>query len=121
MVFAVPERNYIAIGGFSENLEHFAGIHPVVSMQNSRSRFDDDAGHENSTSNAHRPTSSDPARLQRHAVKRSHRYLIFSRGSSSPPRSAPNDKAWLENTQACPIKIRARGLMNDCYHGEPDF
>jgi hypothetical protein len=46
MIFAVLERNHIAIRGFSENLEHFAGKNPIVSMQNSRTRFDDDACHE---------------------------------------------------------------------------
>jgi hypothetical protein len=46
MIFAVLERNNIAIRRISENLEHFAGKHPVVSMQNSRTRFDDDACHE---------------------------------------------------------------------------
>ena len=46
MVFAVLERNHIAISGISENLEHFAGKHPIVSMQNSRTRFDDEACHE---------------------------------------------------------------------------
>src|SRR6266513_623279 len=45
MIFAVLERNHIAIRGISENLEHFAGKHPVVPMQNSRSRFDDNACH----------------------------------------------------------------------------
>jgi hypothetical protein len=45
MVFAVLERNHIAILGISENLEHFAGKHPVVSMQNPRTRFDDNASH----------------------------------------------------------------------------
>jgi hypothetical protein len=46
MVFAILERNHIAIRGISENLEHFAGKNPVVSVQDSRSRFDDDACHE---------------------------------------------------------------------------
>jgi hypothetical protein len=46
MIFAVLERNDIAIRGISENFEHFAGKHPVVPMQNSCSRFDDDASHE---------------------------------------------------------------------------
>jgi hypothetical protein len=46
MVFAVLERNHIAIRGISKNLEHFAGKHPVVSMQNSRTRFDDNACHD---------------------------------------------------------------------------
>src|SRR5207249_10770445 len=45
MVVAVLERNHVAIRRISENLEHFAGKHPVVSMQNSRTRFDDKAGH----------------------------------------------------------------------------
>ena len=45
MVFAVLERNHIAIHGISENLEHFAGKHPVVSMQNSRARFDNNSSH----------------------------------------------------------------------------
>jgi hypothetical protein len=45
MIFAVLERNHVAIRGISENLEHFTEKHPVVSMQNSRSRFDDDACH----------------------------------------------------------------------------
>jgi hypothetical protein len=46
MIFAVLERNHIAIRRISENLEHFAGKHPIVSMQDSRTRFDDDACHE---------------------------------------------------------------------------
>src|SRR6476620_9139639 len=45
MIFAVLERNDIAIRWISENLEHFAGKHPIVSMQNSRTRFDDEACH----------------------------------------------------------------------------
>jgi len=49
MVFAVLERNHIAIRGVSENLEHFAGKHPVVSMQNSRTRLDDNSGDRSST------------------------------------------------------------------------
>ena len=55
MVFAVLERNHIAIRGVSENLEHLAGKNPVVSMQNSRPRFDDDACHDNQA-NIHPPT-----------------------------------------------------------------
>src|SRR6266480_4879346 len=46
MIFAVLERNHLAILGISKNLEHFAGKHPIMSMQNSRTRFDDDACHE---------------------------------------------------------------------------
>src|SRR4051812_26042715 len=46
MIFAVFERNHVAVGGISKNLEQFAGKYPVVSMQNSCPRFDDDASHE---------------------------------------------------------------------------
>src|ERR1043165_1052360 len=49
MVFAVLERNHIAILRFSKDLQHFAGKYPVVTTQNSRARFDDDACHGNST------------------------------------------------------------------------
>src|SRR5206468_10608331 len=52
MIFTVLERNRIAIRRISENLEHFAGKHPVVPMQNSRTRFDNNSGHRSSTSNA---------------------------------------------------------------------
>ena len=45
MISAVLERNHVAVGGFSENLEDFAGKDPVVSMQDSRARFNDDACH----------------------------------------------------------------------------
>ena len=45
MVPAILERNHIAIGRISENLQNFGGKHPIVSVQNSRSRFDNDSGH----------------------------------------------------------------------------
>src|SRR5262249_53297264 len=45
MIPAVLERNHIAIRGLSEYLEHFARKYPVVSMQNSRTRFDNNSGH----------------------------------------------------------------------------
>src|SRR5262245_43095450 len=82
MVFAVLERNHIAIRGFSENLEHFAGKRPVVSMQNSRTRFDDDPCHtefnvQRSTPNVQRSTTSS-FRAQPAA---------FDKQLFSPPRS----------------------------------
>jgi len=45
MIAAIFERDHIAVGRFPENLEHLAGINPVVPMQNSRSRFDDNSRH----------------------------------------------------------------------------
>jgi hypothetical protein len=52
MVFAVFERNDVAVGWFSKNLQDLAGKHPVVSMQDSRARFYNNSRHKmTSTSN----------------------------------------------------------------------
>ena len=41
----VLQRNHVAIGRFPENFQHLAGKNPVVSVQDSRARFDNEAGH----------------------------------------------------------------------------
>ena len=45
MIAAILERNHVAVDRISENLQDFAGKHPIVSVQNSRARFDDDSSH----------------------------------------------------------------------------
>src|SRR5207237_3520031 len=51
----VLQRNHVAIRRFSENLEDFAGKNPVVSVQDSRARFDNDSSHKLGA-NVQRPT-----------------------------------------------------------------
>jgi len=45
MIFTILERDHIAVGGISKNFQNFAGKNPVVSVQNSRTWFDDDSSH----------------------------------------------------------------------------
>jgi hypothetical protein len=45
MVAPVFERNDIAIGWFAENFQYFTAEYPVVAVQDSRSRFNDNSSH----------------------------------------------------------------------------
>ena len=45
MIFTIFERNDVAIGRSPKNLQHLAGKDPIVSMQNSGTRLDDDSSH----------------------------------------------------------------------------
>ena len=45
VISSVFQRNDVAIRRISERLQNFAGKHPIVPVQNSRARFDDEAGH----------------------------------------------------------------------------
>src|SRR4029434_9166394 len=47
-VASILERNHIAVGGISKHLQDLATEHPIVSMQDSRARFDDKAAHRRS-------------------------------------------------------------------------
>ena len=47
-VASVLERNHIAVGGISKHLQDLAAEHPIVSMQDSRARFNDKATHRRS-------------------------------------------------------------------------
>src|SRR6266581_3106840 len=58
-ILTVLERDHIAVRGISKNLQDFTGKHPIVSVQYSRTRFDNDSWHRsNSTSNVQRSTSN---------------------------------------------------------------
>jgi hypothetical protein len=54
-IASVLQRNHVAIGRLAENLKHLAGKNPVVSVQDARARFDDEAGHKVGA-NVQRPT-----------------------------------------------------------------
>ncbi len=58
----VLQRNHVAIRRLSEDFQHFAGKNPVVPVQNSRARFDDDSSHKVGA-NVQRPTLNDVQRL----------------------------------------------------------
>ena len=45
MVPAILQRDDVAIDRISESLQHFAGEHPIMAVQNARTRFDNEAGH----------------------------------------------------------------------------
>src|SRR5438034_9155060 len=45
MIFTILERDHIAVGGISKNFQNIAGKNPVMSVQNSRTWFDDDSSH----------------------------------------------------------------------------
>src|SRR5436190_23972735 len=45
MIFTILERDHIAVGGISKDFQNFAGKNPVMSVQNSRTWFDDDSSH----------------------------------------------------------------------------
>jgi hypothetical protein len=52
MILTVLERDDIAVCRSSKDLQHFAGKYPIVSVQNSRPRFNNNSGHKsNSTFN----------------------------------------------------------------------
>src|SRR5947207_147806 len=55
MILTILERDDVPIHRISENFQHFAGKNPVVSMQNSRARFDDDSSHVVMMSHVWRP------------------------------------------------------------------
>jgi hypothetical protein len=44
-ILAILQGNHVAISRISERLQHLAGKNPVVPVQNSRARFDDDSSH----------------------------------------------------------------------------
>jgi hypothetical protein len=45
VILPVFQRDHFAIGWIAKRLQHFAGEHPVVSVQDARARFNDEAGH----------------------------------------------------------------------------
>src|SRR6266446_1833011 len=45
MILAIPKRDHVAVRRTSKNLQHFAGKNPIVSVQNSRTWFDDNSTH----------------------------------------------------------------------------
>ena len=49
-VATILERDHIAVGGISKHLQHLAAEHPIVSMKNPRTRFNDKSGHRRSLS-----------------------------------------------------------------------
>jgi hypothetical protein len=44
-VFSILESDYIAVRRFSKSLHDLAGKHPIVTMKNSGSRFNNNSGH----------------------------------------------------------------------------
>jgi len=58
MILTVLERDDVTIRWMAEDLQHFAGKNPVVSMQNSCSRFDDDSSHVNDVARMTAPPQS---------------------------------------------------------------
>src|ERR1044071_8670512 len=63
-VLAVLERDHIAIRGISKNFQDLTGKNPIVSVQNSRTRFDNDSGHRKAE-NVEHPTSNVQYRMQK--------------------------------------------------------
>jgi hypothetical protein len=45
VISSVFQRDDVTVGGTTEDLQNFAGKHPVVAVQNARARFYDEAGH----------------------------------------------------------------------------
>src|SRR5215813_6980338 len=118
MVFAIFERNHVAIRGFSKNLEHFAGKNPVVPMQDSRSRFDDDACHGNF--NVQRPTPNVQSSVPDSSVMPSEVETSLICLSREIPRlrctPLGTTKASLEKTQSCPMQNSCSRFDDDACH-----
>src|SRR5215475_10536529 len=45
MIFTILERDDVSVCRFPKDLQDFARKHPIVSVQNSRPRFDDNSSH----------------------------------------------------------------------------
>src|SRR5262245_5085767 len=45
MIFTILERDDVSVSRFPKDLQDFARKHPIVSVQNSRPRFDDNSSH----------------------------------------------------------------------------
>src|SRR5437773_10641712 len=87
--------------GFPKTLD-FTGKHPIVSVQNSRPRFDNDPGHRNAE-NVERPTSNVQYRMQkfigrsafgvgRSAFRNASAHAIFNR-SARDKKNAQRESA----------------------------